>query len=431
MKPFDENLANNVREAFDNWREQVPDGAWADMRTKLDGAKQPKVVAFWSNRPKVAFVSVLVAASVALLMIPVLMLIKKTDHVKITTAVEVAESQSIMQGQQETFSAPSIQQALSQTTGAEKKKKPTIVNPEPVIAVLQAEQPNMPAHLAETNLAVSDPQQVEHTPETGQAHDLQMPEKEKDTPQVDAMAQHAKPSDQSNYNSWLPASAQKSRFSWAVSASPMVSFAQNQPNPLPGVAAGVAAGYKISDRVRIEVGGLLAYNQLDVRNEATFSVVENFTNIYASQDASAHRLLFSGNNKYNLLALEIPANIQFNIYDRPESRLFISTGLSSLVFLHQSVSGVNFVHVQNDIGGAPSGSQSFSSTTVFVDENYGPFSRIDLGRILNLSAGYVIVGKNSSLVFEPFLKLPLGGVSSSNLSLGMGGVSLKLLFSGN
>jgi hypothetical protein len=222
-----------------------------------------------------------------------------------------------------------------------------------------------------------------------------------------------------------------SRFSWAISASPMVSFADNQPNPLPGLAAGVAAGYNLTDRVRLEVGGLLSYNQLDVRNQATYSVVENFSNLYAGQDATAPRPLFSGNNKYNLLALEIPANIQFNVFDGPGSRFFLSTGLSSMVYLHQSVSGINHVHVQNDNSSMPSGSVSFSSTTIFVDDKYGPFSRIDLGRILNLSAGYVMVGKSNSIVIEPFLKLPLGDISSGNLSLGMGGVSLKILFSRN
>jgi len=442
MKPFDEHFAQNVRETFDNWHEQVPDGAWAKMKNKLGGGNKAKVIPFWKKPARVAAISLVAAATVALLAIPLFFLNDKADSAItpiISHTSEEPHDREILKievkptlAQQESITLSD--QTIESLVKRQEPTKPKVERTTTIVADLQKDE------------AESQKMEILQDPELKFEEIKTIAEKEKTViAQRDAVEeievieeQNIDPAifvDATDDNIPLYAVPFEisyiSRFSWAISANPLFTFAGNQPNPLPGLSAGVTAGYNLTDRLRLEVGGLLSYNQLDVRNQATYRVVENFSNFLASQGATAPVLLFSGNNKYNLFALEIPVNIQFSVMEGPESRFFVSTGLSSMVYLHQSVSGVNHVHVQNDNSGIASGSASFTSTTIFVDDKYGPFSRIDLGRILNISAGYVFVGKNNSLVLEPFLKLPLGGVSSSNVSLGMGGVSLKLLFSGN
>jgi hypothetical protein len=440
MKPFDDKLADNVRETFDNWREQVPDGAWAKMSAKLDDARNPRVIPFWKKSGRVAAISLLAAATVALLMVPLIFLNNKTDSTSASSLSDISEELILTETEIEANPSIALKQndILPEATGSFAKNEKQVAAtkiPLQTANVTDPQKEDPALHQTEYFLVLNDKiddQKTFNLDEVARITEKELAEiSSVATGQIVETAFVPDVAENHPLDLFHLDTSRTNRFSWSVSASPTISFANNQPNPLPGLTAGVAAGYELSNRVRLEVGGLLSYNQVDIRNEATFSIVENFSNLYAGQDASAPRPLFSGNNKYNLLAVEIPANFQFSIFDGPGSKFFVSTGLSSLFFLHQSVSGVNYIHVQNDISGMPSGSQSFSSTTIFVDENYGPFSRIDLARILNLSAGYVFVGKKNSIVLEPFLKLPLGTISSSNLSLGMGGVSLKLLFSGN
>ncbi len=432
MRQFDEHLADNVRETFDNWREGVPEWAWAGMKAKLDGASKPKVVRFLSTRTKVAVASVLAAASVALLLAPVFIPNKKVGSAKTSEVAEAHLPTSTNQGLPQSHPIPSVSQNAYQApepdTKLKSKKKPTMVQREPVIAVLQTELPTVPQQLVETGSIVNEQPKTAQAPEKGNANDPHQPQKEITT--IEPTFAENVPTNVSGYLPWLPPSTPKNRLSWTLSASPMFSFTQNQPTPLPGFSAGVSAGYKLSQRVKLEVGGLLAYNQLDIRNQATRALQETFAGLFNIQSGTNPVHNFSGNNKYNFLALEIPANIQFSVFEDAGRRLFVSTGLTSLVYLHQSVSGVNYLQFRNSADGLPLGPESFYSLTIFVDDTFGPLSRVDLGRMLNLSAGYVIIGKKNSLILEPFLKLPLGDISSSNLRIGMGGMNLKFLFSG-
>ena len=61
-------------------------------------------------------------------------------------------------------------------------------------------------------------------------------------------------------------------------------------------------------------------------------------------------------------------------------------------------------------------------------EKINAFQRFDFARLLNLSVGYVINYDNADLIVEPFIKYPLGNLTSRNIQMGMGGISLKYSF---
>ena len=68
-------------------------------------------------------------------------------------------------------------------------------------------------------------------------------------------------------------------------------------------------------------------------------------------------------------------------------------------------------------------------STVEVEKDYGAFSRTDFMGLANLSAGYSFpYGKTGTMLIEPFVQLPVSDLTSLNLRVRYGGVSMKLRF---
>ena len=68
-------------------------------------------------------------------------------------------------------------------------------------------------------------------------------------------------------------------------------------------------------------------------------------------------------------------------------------------------------------------------STVEVEKDYGAFSRTDFLGLANLSAGYSFpYSKTGTMLIEPFLQLPVSDLTSLNLRVRYGGISMKLRF---
>ena len=68
-------------------------------------------------------------------------------------------------------------------------------------------------------------------------------------------------------------------------------------------------------------------------------------------------------------------------------------------------------------------------STITVENTYGAFSRTDYFGLVNLSAGYSLpFSKTGTLLIEPFLQLPLSDLTSLDLRVRYGGISMKLRF---
>lgn len=69
---------------------------------------------------------------------------------------------------------------------------------------------------------------------------------------------------------------------------------------------------------------------------------------------------------------------------------------------------------------------SFNETQVQTQK---PFSTLDIGKLINISAGISFQMKNKKrLVVEPYYKYPLGTLTIEKVRLGYGGINLRLNF---
>jgi hypothetical protein len=431
MKPFDEKFADNVRHAFDSLHEEMPPQAWADMKARLEGRGKARMLAFWPFLSKAAGIALLVGMSVfwfvnfdATHSKNQLAEKPKEEQTSRTTSSEIAEAEFSETGQQpEKETSPEF--ILTD-------KKPTpprnTILPQPT-AIMVSELPLIedPILIAEAET----PAVVEETvAETETAHTQEVPtlalRPQTDRPQVTNGSQ-------SRFDKPAPdrpkGSDHENRLSWGISAGSMLAFAEQRISDGPGYSAGVTAEYALSPNVSLSSGGMLTYHQFELVNFAQ----ADFASDYLPSFDNASRINLTGNNHYEMLALEIPLNAQFNVMETSRKRLYVGAGLSSLVYLQQRFSGTNTAFYEQSFFNEATGNfeLQYSASTFEVNEEYGPLSRFDFGRLVNLSFGYVIRREKSAMVIEPFVKLPIGTLTSREINLGMGGISIKYRFSGN
>ena len=132
-----------------------------------------------------------------------------------------------------------------------------------------------------------------------------------------------------------------------------------------------------------------------------------------------------------VLSLEVPVNLVFSIWKRSRSSIFISTGASTVIYLNQKMSGRFYSSYTKEIVDTYGGFIAYETRTsaVRIESDQEPLSRVDFMGLANFSAGYSLpFGRTSHVVFEPFVQLPLKDLTSLDLRIRYGGLSMKVQF---
>ena len=128
--------------------------------------------------------------------------------------------------------------------------------------------------------------------------------------------------------------------------------------------------------------------------------------------------------------MEVPVNFVFSILKRGGSNLFVTTGASTVFYLNQRLSG-NFNNTYTRTTVDSSGDIAYESmtTSVKVQSDQELLNRVDFLGLANFSAGYSMpFGKVTQISFEPFVQLPMRDLTSLNLRIRYGGLSMKIRF---
>lgn len=196
-----------------------------------------------------------------------------------------------------------------------------------------------------------------------------------------------------------------------------------------GIAMGLYIERRITDRISFRPGIALAMNAVGLYGD----------NGNGKEMAAYSVPLYDGNSgtldyyegRLNMLAMEIPLNFVFKILKRKKSDLYLSAGASTMIYLNQQFEG-DFIneYTQTEFNSVTGQYDTNTrQSTVSVSNDYGAFSRTDLLGLANFSAGYSLpYGKTGKLFIEPFLQIPLSDLTSLNLRVRYGGVSMKLRF---
>ena len=204
---------------------------------------------------------------------------------------------------------------------------------------------------------------------------------------------------------------------------------QSSSNPVSGMnlGAGIMSEISLSRKLKLDVG--LAYANQSM--SAQSNPVMNQTQASPGLDLKTNSNIISTDYQLNFASLDIPVNLKYKIYDKKQTGLYLITGLSSMVYLEQNTVEsfqAQSLFTTNGFDGA----LEYAPTIQRFSNVYTPEtgqSNMDVAGLLNLSFGYEYqLNKEFYISFEPFYKLPLGGLTFANQQFSIGGVNLRMNF---
>jgi hypothetical protein len=183
----------------------------------------------------------------------------------------------------------------------------------------------------------------------------------------------------------------------------------------------------LSRKIKLDVG--LAYANQSM--SAQSNPVKNQMQASPGLDLRANSNIINTDYQLNFASLDIPVNLKYKFYDKKQTGLYLITGLSSMVYLEQNT--VESFQAQSLFStNSLDGALEYAPTIQRFSNVYTPEtgqSNADVAGLLNLSFGYEHqLSKEFYISFEPFYKLPLGGLTFANQQFSIGGVNLRMNF---
>jgi hypothetical protein len=426
MNNFDEKFSQKVKEVFDSYNaDHLVDTGWRTFQKKQGGKKRFSIILpFWA---KAATLTILIALGS-------FVTIKLTKHVdeysvplvEIEKVKEETTSLAIDKKVSTVLLAKEDDNSLKRQTVTKRKPQSTITYDQISETIIDDSE--------STHTIQKDIDNENDTTYQTKEHIAYNDESKKEEPSIiddeepvgDVIAESLKvqPSLAHNILDFENTASTRSRISLGAGFSGMIAIAEDMISTSPGVAIGLYAQHKIADGIFIQPGLALAKH--------TYSL-ENLSNSmdYATptfQNLSGQ--VYSYETTMDIIAVEIPINFVFDIVKRRHSSIFVSAGASTLVYLNQSYSGTyRNIYVEEVYNSETH--EIFEITRYSTDRlerEYGALSHTDFFGLANLAMGYSFpLGKNSMLI-EPFVQIPMGEITSIDLRMGFGGVSLKYIF---
>jgi hypothetical protein len=207
----------------------------------------------------------------------------------------------------------------------------------------------------------------------------------------------------------------------------LMSSIENMMVNSPGVSVGFYIEHRLTRRLSVRPGLALAKHSYGTKNMMAGTV------FLSSPDNNGLMTGIDGSyeNKLDILTMEVPVNMVYTIMERGKSSLFVSAGVSTMVYLDQNFSS-SFTNVYTEQKLDVASGSVYEETRlqeVNVENDEKAFSHVDYFGLANLSAGYSMpLRRGGSMLFEPFLQLPVSDLTSFNVRIRYGGLSLKFRF---
>ena len=208
----------------------------------------------------------------------------------------------------------------------------------------------------------------------------------------------------------------------------MMASIDNVTSASQGVSIGFYVDRQLTRRISVRPGLAMAKHNYDMGSTSGGNAALDYA---APELNGLSGSVTSYDANIDVLSLEVPVNFVFSLRKRSGSNFFFATGASTVIYLNQNLSGnFNNTYTSSTVD-ASTGQVSYESrtTTVKIESEQEPLNRVDVLGLANFSAGYSLsFVKTSHLLFEPFVQLPLKDLTSLNLRIRYGGLSMKIQF---
>ncbi|KAF5081796.1 hypothetical protein DSECCO2_105890 [anaerobic digester metagenome] len=211
-----------------------------------------------------------------------------------------------------------------------------------------------------------------------------------------------------------------------IGISSMLALMDDVKTSTPGISVGVFSNHKISRKVYLSPG-----MKINVQDFNLPTIPQNRNADYLAGDVVtgdyANAQITSTEARIKVVSLEIPLNITVTLFQGQKHKLSLSTGLSSLAYIQQTFEQNYNIKKSENVFNQINNSweQVTLNKSYNVSDEYGAFKRIDLFKLVNLSIGYEIPFRKNAITIEPFIQIPLGTVTSNDIYMGNGGLTVK------
>ncbi len=208
----------------------------------------------------------------------------------------------------------------------------------------------------------------------------------------------------------------------------MMASVDNATSASQGVSIGFYVEQQLTRRISVRPGLAMARHNYTVESMAG----GNMDMAYAAPELNGMAATATTYDAdIDVVSMEVPVNFVFSLRKRARSNLFVTTGASTVIYLSQNLSGsFNNTYTRSTVN-AGTGQVEYESmtTTVQIESEQEFLSRVDLLGLANFSAGYSFPFTGTSqLLFEPFVQMPIRDLTSLNLRIWYGGLSMKIRF---
>jgi hypothetical protein len=423
MDKFDDIFRENVKKAFGNYNaDHLADEGWSAFTRKKPLRRGfASVIPVWA---KAATVAVIISLGI------LIAYMVSTHNISRDAITGVASAEkkdkepalNIETGKEVSRFPSPVRKTLEREAKSAKKtvKKKNIFSKED-LAPEQIPQNDANIKVPEkAELSLSYPGNIPVLPFSGIIKDLSKYTKPGDVISEDLIYENLKPvekiMDQDK-------TASKSALLAGLSGS--IAQRSGKTYPASGLSVGFYLDRKLTKKISLRPGLAVGKQSLGLENENSIAVYGNPVSF--SDGTTLTPCSIEG--RLNILAMELPLNLVFRIIDRGRSGFYVSAGASTMIYISQQYSASQVIKytkvTYNSISGAYIPETSY--TTVEVAKDYGALSKSDLLGLANLSAGYSFpYGKTGTMLIEPFIQLPVNGLTSLDLKIRYGGISMKL-----
>ena len=193
-----------------------------------------------------------------------------------------------------------------------------------------------------------------------------------------------------------------SRFSLALSFSPDINSVSSFSNSDIGTSIGVGASYKINKRLSLQTA--IGYSK-KVYSASPYQ--------YKASWANSNAAKYAESIDAECRVLDIPINLRYTFASSSKQTFFIAGGLSSYFMLEETYTLVGAAQP-----GYPNNTDPSYS---YKNENNHPLG------VANLSVGISkALNKQTSVVIQPYVKLPLTGIGQGKVNLQSTGIIFQL-----
>ena len=427
MKPFNEHFKKQVKDAFDSFNvDHLADEGWNAFKKKRKGKKLlPFLSTTWAKAATIAIL-ITIGGFFTYRMVyfndepthtAIVPLETEDQYFSIKDTEEAPEVIFAESGEEETEEHPPTPMESIETTESMVKadtQKPEIADTIKT-TLPDSDETSKPLRLIserETLIALNDDQRFTRRmfPDEDDSEISTMTTKEYLPPGQTELTPPEK-------------HTARGKTKMGAQLSGMMARVENMISTAPAVSIGFYTEYRLTDRLSARPSITLAKHSYGLESTSDEMIYSSYwsdqmaTAIeHAStyEDASTHKMVVQETHM-DIVAMEIPINLVFNVFERKDRSIYISAGTSTMIYLNQQFTGT---YMDTD-----------RNYAVNLDQKYSAFDRIDYFGLANFSAGYTFsLRKESKLTAEPFIQLPISKLTSNNVRIGFGGISVRYQF---